>query len=376
MTRIAANIQQPKLYTSTQKFKPQIAPSTLVAGIPGQSVLIKAIKTGFTKAGEFTMGKLLQEAAKRGIPKITKDYIATQAVQSVERLTAAQMQDPRLVTSLILGTRVGGHSIGKLAVGAGVSTASIAASLASAKQVGSFNIPDKRNGFLEVALGVFWLNTDSGNTVDEAKIIKFNQLYKQYLPKFERAELQWRRANSERTPEEVIKKFSPWLQDQIHRHGMTIEKANEITTRSDKAKYVDETTGRRIGCHTTGFVTQYQLAQYNKKTFFVKNDTEIKTSGFISSVGEALKTRTILKIRDNYTQEVRVLEDTGLVSGQSIINSSLNHYLNTQPLSSTQREVKKRTFRVSVYGTCIFPDGSEMKATNEVRIHYLEPDED
>ncbi len=189
-------------------------------------------------------------------------------------------------------------------------------------------------------------------------------------------------------PRMNLEEFSPWLQDQIRNHGMTIEDAKAITKRSKEAKYVDAETGRRIGCYTTGFVDQKLPKKRDKNTFWLINDIKIETNGFKEGVGGASQTRTVESVRDSYSGKNISFQDTGLVYGKSKINLASTRVVDAKPVSKKNVSLflksvwrntfstQERAFPIQTFGMCVFPDGSKMKASNDVRIHYPVKGED
>ncbi len=310
------------------RFDPLVKSSNviLLAGFPGQRVLIRETFNGIKKVGAFTMRGLLQEAQKRGIKAITKDYITTQAVQSIEHLTAAQLQDPRLVTSLILGARIGNHTIGKLAVGAGISTTGLAASAAAAKQIGSIHITDKRNGFLEFALGIFGLDTDQANTIDEAKIIRFNKLYKQYLPLFERAEQEWKKANLAQVMPSKLGKNNMSGAAKTFVVGMHINP--EVVANAHLSKEMDSVNDAfsyiyKKFCSTTGSIRFKKVNVTKKNVTRIKRVATIKlTTQDLTGFGHTTHTTTSVDVVDPSLKVYKNF-DSGLVAGDghSLIQS-------------------------------------------------------
>lgn len=305
----------PNIQSNFQEITPN---KVFISGLPGQGLIIREVTSGIKKIGEFTIRGLLREAEKRGMQAINKNYIATQAVQAIEHLTAAQMQDSRLVTSLILGARIGNYTIGKLAIGAGISTASITASAIAAKQVGSLNVPDKRNGLLEFFLGIFELDTKQVNTVDEAKIVQFNKLYKQYLPKFERAEKEWKIANSIRSiPNKTIKKST--LGDArsfvvgMHINPEVVANANiskEIDSLNESYAYIYKKL-----CSTTGSIRFKKVNVTEKNVTKIKRVATVKlTTQDLTGFGDTTHTITSIEVVDPSLKVYKKF-DSGLVAG-------------------------------------------------------------
>ncbi len=417
MTSVSAQSIVPSTvpFLPREQFKPEAPNPKLIA--LGEGPVIR----GAGKAISWTMGALMKEAAKRGIttgsPQAFKQLVTTQAVQSIERLTAAQMQDPRLVTSLILGARVGGHTIGKLAVGAGVSTASIAAIAAAAKQVGSVNIVDKRNGFVEFALGLVGLDAERGNTVDEAKIIKYNQLYNQYLPKFERAEQEWKKAHPEGvqtnlvqakpvnvaklkadlgklglSPQKIDKllmpmkpaqlsrlaELTPWVNAYLQLNKITQNTAvNIILAERNSRTLKDELPPnetppsdktRREGCYTVGEViaSKYQIVRPQDGHKFepaLRNiHLNVRTYGTKNGV-PAKNTQTKLDVYDAGIHQLLFSRMTAAKTGIQVIYD--NVYL-ANPLTNEGAWSRISPIGINTIGVCQYQDGSKQIATPEV----------
>jgi hypothetical protein len=83
-----------------------------------KEILRRMIRSGMREGGERLLGKVIVEVS----------------TEAVERLSAAQLRDPRLVMSLLYSTTVHGVSLGDLAVKAGVTMAQLAAALATTRE--------------------------------------------------------------------------------------------------------------------------------------------------------------------------------------------------------------------------------------------------
>ncbi len=185
----------------SSQFRPAQNGQTLIAF--GEGSAVRAAGEGL----KWTMKAAMRQAAKYGLKvgseQAFKELIATQSVQVIERLSAAELQNSKVVMAAIWGMRIQGRAISDLVVGSTVSLASLGASAAALKQVGGSLLSEHKNNWQSnIADGlasIFFWDVRPLNNEDESKQIKYNAIYNKLLPQYQQAEREMKLSQTQKT---------------------------------------------------------------------------------------------------------------------------------------------------------------------------------
>jgi hypothetical protein len=185
MTRVTSDIlksaSSETLLAQATLFKSIAAPIVKAVTVPAFETLEAAFARAALKRGVTVGGSLT-----------FKELVATQAVQSIERLSAAELQNPKVIMAAIWGMRVQGHVVGDMAVKSTVSLAGLAASASALKQVGGTLYAEPQNNagnqMADLVASVFFWDVQPFSNIDEGKTIEYNRIRRALLPAFEKAE--------------------------------------------------------------------------------------------------------------------------------------------------------------------------------------------
>jgi hypothetical protein len=111
----------------------------LYAFNPAGTVFRKVLVESGEALGKAFTRELIRRGVRIGGRELTeatvKRLVIEVSTESVERLSASQLRDPRLVMSLVMGSRVGGVTIGELAVKSGVSVTQMIATIMALREI-------------------------------------------------------------------------------------------------------------------------------------------------------------------------------------------------------------------------------------------------